>query len=61
MSKYKGKTNNDILLEIKQLQADHEALKQKMLRDYDALMVIEETFRLANMEITNRLKGKSTI
>jgi|AntRauMFilla1563_2_1112583.scaffolds.fasta_scaffold00355_17 uncharacterized protein YjcR len=56
-NKYKDESNNDILLDIKQLQYDHEALKQKMLKDYDRLMEIERLFSLANLEITNRLKG----
>ena len=55
-NKYKELGNNDILLEIKQLQADHESLKQKMLKDYDMLMEIENRFKLANLEITTRLK-----
>mgnify|MGYP000182768590 CR=1 FL=1 len=57
-NEYKDKSNNDILLDIKQLHEDHEALKQKMLRDYDALMEIEKKFQLANLEITNRLQKK---
>lgn len=54
-NEYKDKSNNDILLEIKQLHEDHEALKQRMLKDYDRLMEIENRFRLANLEISNRL------
>ena len=41
-----NKSNNEILLEIKQLQVSHEALKTKMLRDFDAkslLNFIEES------------------
>lgn len=57
-NKYKSESNNDILLAIKQLHADHEALKLKMLKDYDTLMAIEKEFQLANLEITNRLQKK---
>lgn len=56
-NKYKDKANNDILLDIKRLQMEHESLKQKMLKDYDRLMTIEKEFSLANLEITTRLKG----
>ena len=52
-----NKSNNEILLEIKQLQADHEALKLKMVKDYDALVEIEKRFDKANKLLTKRLKG----
>lgn len=58
MSKYEGKTNNEILLDIKQMQVDHENLKQKMLKDYDKLLEIEKDFTEANKIITERLKIK---
>jgi hypothetical protein len=61
MTDYEGKTNNEILLEIKQMQIDHENLKAKMLTDYDKLIEIEEKFMLANKIITERLKGQKTI
>jgi hypothetical protein len=59
MSKYDGKTNNEVILEIKQLQNDHEALKAKMLKDYDKLIEIEKDFAEANKVITERLKGSN--
>jgi hypothetical protein len=52
------KTNNEILLEIKQMQLDHEALKNKMLRDWDKLVELEDKFKEANNIIVERLKGK---
>jgi hypothetical protein len=52
------KTNNEILLEIKQMQLDHEALKSKMLRDWDKLVELENKFKEANNIIVERLKGK---
>lgn len=52
------KTNNDILLEIKQMQLDYEALKQKMLRDFDILVDIETKYNEAQKIIIERLKGK---
>lgn len=58
MSDLENKTNNEILFEIKQLEADHNALKVKMLNDYDKLVEIEKRFDQANKIITKRLKGE---
>jgi hypothetical protein len=52
------KSNNEILFEIKQMEADYEALKLKMLKDYDKLMEIEKKFVVANNIIIKRLKGE---
>ncbi len=60
MTDYEGKTNNEILLDIKQMQIDHESLKAKMLRDYDKLIELEEKFKLANKTITDRLKNNKS-
>jgi hypothetical protein len=51
------KSNNEILFEIKQMEADHEALKLKMLKDYDKLVEIEKRFQKANLILLKRLKG----
>lgn len=53
-----GKSNNEILFEIKQMEADHEAIKLKMLQDYDKLVEIEKRFDQANKIIVKRLKGE---
>jgi hypothetical protein len=50
-------SNNEILFKIKQYEADHEALKLKMLKDYDKLVEIENMFAKANEIILKRLKG----
>jgi RNA-binding protein YhbY len=52
------KSNNEILFEIKQMEADHEAIKLKMLQDYDKLVEIEKRFDVANKIILKRLKGE---
>jgi hypothetical protein len=52
------KSNNEILFEIKQMEADHEAIKLKMLQDYDKLVEIEKRFDAANKIIVKRLKGE---
>lgn len=55
---FENKSNNDILFEIKQMEADHEAIKLKMLQDYDRLIEIERRFDVANKLIVKRLKGE---
>jgi len=52
------KSNNEILFEIKQMEADHEALKLKMIKDYDKLIEIEKKFERANLILLKRLKGE---
>jgi hypothetical protein len=52
------KSNNEILFEIKQMEADHESLKLKMLKDYDKLVEIEKRFERANLILLKRLKGE---
>lgn len=58
MSDLENKSNNEILFLIKQLEADHEALKLKMLKDYDKMVEIEKTFDDANKLLVKRLKGE---
>lgn len=49
--------NNTILFTIKQLEADYEAIKLNMIKEYDKLLEIEKQFNLANKIILKRLKG----
>jgi hypothetical protein len=49
-------SNNEILFLIKQYEADHEAIKLKMVQDYDKLVEIEKRFETANKIILKRLK-----
>lgn len=58
MEDLESKSNNEILFEIKQMQADHEALKIKMLQDFDKLVEIEKRFEKANLILLQRLKGE---
>jgi hypothetical protein len=51
-------SNNEILLKIKQYEADYEALKLKMLKDYDKMVEMEEKYAKANDIILKRLKVK---
>lgn len=56
MNDLEQKSNNEILLEIKQMEADYEALKLKMLKDYDKMVELEEKYAKANNIILKRLK-----
>jgi hypothetical protein len=56
MDDLEQKSNNEILFEIKQIEADHEALKLKMVKDYDKLVEIEKQFEKANQILIKRLK-----
>jgi hypothetical protein len=58
MEDLENKSNNEILFEIKQMEADYEALKLKMLKDYDKMEEIEKRFERANKIILKRLKGE---
>jgi hypothetical protein len=53
-----NKSNNELLFEIKQMEADHEALKLKILKDLDKLDEIDKRFQEANTIILKRLKGE---
>ncbi len=58
MNDLENKSNNEILFEIKQMEADHEAIKLKMLQEYDKLLEIEKRFDQANKLLVKRLKGE---
>lgn len=56
MNDLEQKSNNEILLELKQMEADYESLKLKMLKDYDKMVEMEEKYAKANDIILKRLK-----
>jgi hypothetical protein len=58
MEDLENKSNNEILFEIKQMEADHEAIKLKMLKDYEKMVEIEKKFDQANKLLVKRLKGE---
>jgi hypothetical protein len=57
MNDLENMSNNEILFEIKKMEADHEALKLKMIQDFDKLIEIEKRFDDANKILIKRLKG----
>ena len=58
MSDLEEKSNNEILFEIKQLETEHEAIKLKMLQNYDIMVELEKRFDQANKILAKRLKGE---
>ena len=58
MDKLEDMSNNEILFLVKQLEADHEAIKLKMIQDYDKMVEIEKRFDDANKLLVKRLKGE---
>jgi len=58
MSDLEEKSNNEILFEIKQLETEHEAIKLKMLKNYDIMVELEKRFDQANKILAKRLKGE---
>ena len=59
MGKLEEKSNNEILFEIKQMEADHEAIKLRMLKDLEKLEELEKRFDQANKLLVRRLKGEA--
>lgn len=59
MEDLESKSNNEILFEIKQMEADYEAIKIKICSDLDKLDELDKRFDEANKIITKRLKGES--
>jgi hypothetical protein len=58
MQKLEDMSNNEILFLVKQLEADHEAIKLRMVQDYDKMVEIEKQFDDANKLLVKRLKGE---
>jgi hypothetical protein len=54
---WEEKSNNEILLELKQMQLDYEAQKLKTLKEFDKLIEIENEYNNAQKFIKNRLIG----
>jgi hypothetical protein len=54
---WEDKSNNEILLELKQMQLDYEAQKLKTLKEFDKLIDIENEYNNAQNVIKSRLTG----
>jgi len=58
MKNYKDMGNNQIMVEIVSLQAEHEAIKVRILQEMDNLELIEKKFNEANKTLVARIKGQ---
>jgi hypothetical protein len=58
MSIYDDMGNNEILMSIKKMEIEHFNLKEKMLRDWDKLIELEEQAKIAAKIMSKRLKTK---
>jgi hypothetical protein len=54
---WEDKSNNEILLELKQMQLDYEAQKLKTLKEFDKLIDIENEYNYVQNIIKTRLSG----
>ena len=59
MSDFKNMGNSQIMTEIVTLQAEHEAIKQRILKEMDNLDRTEKEFNEANTVLAERIKGQT--
>lgn len=57
-NEWEDKTNDEIVIALKQLQMDYDAQKLKTVKEFDKLIEIEKVFVEASSVITERMKGK---
>lgn len=57
MEELRDKSNNELLFEIKQMEADYDAIKLKINKELDKMDEIEKRFALATKILHERLKG----
>lgn len=55
MEDLENKSNNDLLFEIKQMEADYESLKIKMLQDLDKMDEMDKRFDRIQSILIKRL------
>lgn len=55
---WEEKSNDEIVIMLKQLQLDYEGQKLKTVKEFDKLIEIEKVFAEAAEIMNNRLKGK---
>lgn len=56
MGNWENKSNNDIILETKMMEQEYEALKSKLISDFNRLEEIEREYSGATRVLINRLK-----
>ena len=58
MVDFKNMSNSQIMTEIVSLQAEHEAIKIRLLKGIDELDRVEKDFNTANEILAERIKGQ---
>jgi len=56
MNNFEDKSNQEILFELKVMEADHEALKIKTIKLIDEMDALEKEAAKAKLTLMNRLK-----
>jgi hypothetical protein len=57
-NEWEDKSNDEIVIALKQLQMDYDAQKLKTVKEFDKLIEIEKLFVDATNVISERIKGK---
>lgn len=57
MDELESKSNNEILFDIKQMEADYEAVKIKIGKELDKMEAIEKRYAKATQILHDRLKA----
>lgn len=57
-SNWEEKSNDEIIIALKQMQMDYDAQKLKTVKEFDKLIEIEKNFTEAAQIMNERLKGK---
>lgn len=52
-----NKTSNDLILVVKEIEAEYQAIKNRMLKDYDTMVELDKKYVTVNEIIMKRLKG----
>lgn len=57
MGNYEDKSNNELMGDIVNLKAEHEAIKVRILSELDKLDLVEQKFNKINNILEKRIKG----
>jgi hypothetical protein len=58
MKQYEAMSSNELLFHLKQFEADHEAIKIKMINDFDKMTDIEKKYERVSQILKDRLEKK---
>jgi hypothetical protein len=58
MKQYEAMSSNELLFYLKQFEADHEAIKVKMINDFDKMVDIEKKYERVSQILKDRLEKK---